>query len=145
MAALTVLFSVIRLWGLPCRNEKTARSSSFCHCLIDAIPGDRSNLFKFFENKSSSFASLEDSFSPSDNGGIGDYMNGYRDARSSYIDAIKTINYFNSESKIVGRESAVIGGKRSYLERGVGSVFLDTTVRTSGMGCFVTQVGASGC
>ena len=99
----------------------------------------------FFEDSSSSFAALEDSFAPSGNGGVGDFVNGYRDARSSYIDAIKTINYFNSESKIVGRESAVIGGKRSYLDRGVGSVFLDTTFRTSGMGCLVTQVGASGC
>ena len=99
----------------------------------------------FFEDSSSSFAALEDSFAPSGNGGVGDFMNGYRDARGSYIDAIKTINYFNSESKMVGRESAVIGGKGSYLERGVGSVFLDTTVRTSGMGCLVTQVGVSGC
>ena len=88
---------------------------------------------------------MEDSFAPSGNGGVGDFVNGYRDARGSYIDAIKTINYFNSESKMVGRESAVIGGKGSYSERGVGSVFLDRTVRTSGMGCLVTQVGVSGC
>ena len=99
----------------------------------------------FFEGDVSSFGALEDSFAPSGYMGDGDFMNGYRDARGSYIDAIKTINYFNSESKLVGRESAVIGEIRSYFERGVGSVNLDSTVRTTGMGCFVTQVGASGC
>ena len=109
------------------------------------LPASAQTYSSFFEDSSSSFAALEDSFAPSGNGGVGDFVNGYRDARSSYIDAIKSINYFNSESKLVGRESAVIGGQRSYLERGVGSVFLDTTVRTSGMGCLVTQVGVSGC
>ena len=53
----------------------------------------------FFEDSSSSFAALEDSFAPSGNGGVGDFVNGYRDARSSYIDAIKTINYSGREGK----------------------------------------------
>ena len=125
--------------------KKLLALQAFVIASLMQLPASAQTYSSFFEDSSSSFAALEDSFAPSGNGGVGDFVNGYRDARSSYIDAIKTINYFNSESKIVGRESAVIGGKRSYLERGVGSVFLDTTVRTSGMGCFVTQVGVSGC
>jgi len=125
--------------------KKLLALQAFVIASLMQLPASAQTYSSFFEDISSSFAALEDSFAPSGNGGVGDFVNGYRDARSSYIDAIKTINYFNSESKIVGRESAVIGGKRLYLERGVGSVFLDTTVRTSGMGCFITQVGVSGC
>ena len=125
--------------------KKLLALQAFAIASLMQFPAIAQTYSSFFEDSTSSFAALEDGFAPSGNGGVGDFVNGYRDARSSYIDAIKTINYFNSESKIVGRESAVIGGKRSYLDRGVGSVFLDTTFRTSGMGCFVTQVGASGC
>ena len=125
--------------------KKLLALQAFVIASLMQFPASAQTYSSFFEENSSSFAALEDSFAPSGNGGVGDFMNGYRDARSSYIDAIKSINYLNSESKIVGRESAIFGEKRSYLERSVGSIFLDTTVRTSGMGCFVTQAGVSGC
>ena len=99
----------------------------------------------FFEDDSSSFSTLEDSFSPSRAVPSGDSVNSFRDARDSYIDALKTINRLNVESKFVGLESMVIGEKRSYVLRDGAPAFFDNSVRTTGMGCFVTQIGATGC
>ena len=99
----------------------------------------------FFEDNSSSFSTLEDSFSPLDAGSTVGSVNGFRTSRDSFIDAIKTINRLNIESKFVGLESVVIGEKRSYSEGDGGSAFLNNSVFTTGMGCFVTQIGATNC
>ena len=109
------------------------------------LPAAAQTSSSFFEDKSSSFSTLEDSFSPLNAGPAVGSVDNFRTSRDSFIDAIKTINQLNIESKFVGLETVVIGEKRSYSERGGGSAFLNNSVFTTGVGCFVTQVGAAGC
>ena len=109
------------------------------------LPAAAQTSSSFFEDNSSSFTTLEDSFSPVNAGPTVGSVNSFRTSRDSFIDAIKTINRLNIESKFVGLESVVIGEKRSYSEAGGGSAFLNNSVFTTGMGCFVTQIGATSC
>ena len=69
------------------------------------IPAVAQTYSSFFEDDGSSLSTLEDSFSSSRAGPSGNSVNSFRDARDSYIDALKTINRLNVESKFVGLES----------------------------------------
>ena len=109
------------------------------------LPAAAQTSSSFFEDNSSSFSTLEDSFSPLNAGTTVGSVNSFKTSRDSFIDAIKTINRLNIESKFVGLETVVIGEKRSYSEGDGGSAFLNNSVFTTGVGCFVTQVGAAGC